>query len=236
MFLQTDEQTMTDLRIFSRNGEPGLFDLYNRTHTRGGEILLGEWFRSPLADREEINRRSRIIDTFSRRPVTFPFQGSLLDLVEKYLATGQRDGASPSHAASLGERELQNAVLAVIELLSLARTLLEQEALQQNDFFETDYRQMLTVLNEPELAPALRRIPKEKLAFSASTAFDTLFRNSMQDRLKTLLAHIYRLDVYLSVAQTAVEKKFVFPIALESDSSRLDLQGVYYPTIPDAAA
>ena len=234
MFLQTDEQTMTDLRIFSRNGEPGLFDLYNRTHTRGGEILLGEWFRSPLADREEINRRSRIIDTFSRRPVTFPFQGSLLDLVEKYLATGQRDGASPSHAASLGERELQNAVLAVIELLSLARTLLEQEALQQNDFFETDYRQMLTVLNEPELAPALRRIPKEKLAFSASTAFDTLFRNSMQDRLKTLLAHIYRLDVYLSVAQTAVEKKFVFPIALESDSSRLDLQGVYYPTIPNA--
>lgn len=234
MFLQTDEQTMSDLRIFSRNGEAALFDLYNRTHTRGGEILLGEWFRSPLADREEINSRSRIIDYFSRKPVVFPYHGSLLDLVEKYLATGQRDGAAAAAAASLGERELQNAVLAVIELLGLTHRLLEEETLKQNEFFAADYRQMLAVLNEPELAPALRRVPKEKLAFSASTAFDTLFRSSMQVRLKSLLAHIYRLDVYLSVAQTAAEKKLVFPVAIESEASRLVLQGVYYPTVANA--
>ena len=234
MFLQTDEQTMTDLRIFSRNGEPGLFDLYNRTHTRGAEILLGEWFRSPLADQEEINKRSRVIDYFSRKPVSFPFQGSLLDLVEKYLATGQRDAATALNTASLGERELQNAVLAVMEWLGQTRALLEEESLQQNTFFEADYRQILSVLNEPELAPALRRVPKEKLAFSACTAFDTLFRNTMQDRLKTLLAHIYRLDVYLSVAQTAVEKKLIFPVAHKGEKSRLNLQGVYYPTIPNA--
>lgn len=234
MFLQTDEQTMADLRIFSGNGEPGLFDLYNRTHTRGGEVMLGEIFRTPLSDKEEINRRSRIIDFFCLESVTFPYSGSLLDLVEKYLATGRADGTAKAATALLGERELQNAVVAVIELLALTRDLLEHEALIHNEHFVQDYRGMLSVLNEPDLAPALRNVPKEKLAFSASTAFDTLFRSSLHDRLKTLLGYIYRLDVYLSVAQTALDKRLVFPIATDRSENRLSLKGVYYPTVKNA--
>ncbi len=48
MYLQTDEQTIEDLRIFGKRDSQGLFDLYNHSHTRGAEAVLKEMFTKPL--------------------------------------------------------------------------------------------------------------------------------------------------------------------------------------------
>jgi len=45
MNLYTDEQTIDDLRIFGKRDSNGIYDLYNHTHTRGGEKILEEMFR-----------------------------------------------------------------------------------------------------------------------------------------------------------------------------------------------
>src|SRR4051812_36568244 len=85
MLLQTDDQTLDDLGIFGRRGGAGIYDLYNRTHTRGGQAVLEEMFRHPLSDKAAISKRTGIIATFARLNLAFPFQGALFDTAEKYL-------------------------------------------------------------------------------------------------------------------------------------------------------
>ncbi|WP_431216319.1 hypothetical protein ACQ86N_17815 [Puia sp. P3] len=43
MLLETDDQTMEDLGIFSRRSGGGIFDLYNHTHTRGAKRFYGKY-------------------------------------------------------------------------------------------------------------------------------------------------------------------------------------------------
>lgn len=96
MLLQTDDQTMEDLGIFGRRNGSGIFDLYNHTHTRGGEALLREIFRTPLADKEAINRRILIMECFTRLYTRFPFEPTDFDMAEKYLQnTGEQSGNTP---------------------------------------------------------------------------------------------------------------------------------------------
>ena len=77
MLLDTDEQTLTDLGIFGKGDAGGIYDVYNHTHTRGGEAVLAQLFRNPLADKEAINRRSEMIAWFARLKVGFPFDATI---------------------------------------------------------------------------------------------------------------------------------------------------------------
>lgn len=45
MFLLTDDQTIEDLRLFAKREWSGIYDIYNSTSTRGGEMLLETMFR-----------------------------------------------------------------------------------------------------------------------------------------------------------------------------------------------
>src|SRR6478752_10156156 len=116
MYLQTDDQTIDDLRLFSKRDAAGIFDLYNNTHTRGGELLLQEMFRMPLSDKHEINRRSSIIEHFSKLKAAFPFEGSTFDMAEKYL-TNRNEQSNSSVQPALSEKDIQNGVTAVIALM-----------------------------------------------------------------------------------------------------------------------
>ena len=89
MKLHTDEQTIEDLRIFSKGEVPGIYDLYNDTYTRGGEAVLQEMFRNPLGSRGLINQRSAIIESFSMAKIAFPYSAASFDTAEKYLKNGQ---------------------------------------------------------------------------------------------------------------------------------------------------
>ncbi len=86
MYLTTDDQTIEDLRIFGKRESSGVYDLYNHTRTRGGQRVLENIFRTPLSDTATINLRGAIIENFSRSAMNFPFDASLLDMAEKYLA------------------------------------------------------------------------------------------------------------------------------------------------------
>src|ERR1700744_1948598 len=103
MYLSTDEQTRTDLGIFGRRSGDGIFDSYNRTSTSGGEALLKEMFTRPLADRDEINRRSNSIAHFSRLNMEFPFDAAQFDMAEKYLAASGHQTKDPARHGQLGE-------------------------------------------------------------------------------------------------------------------------------------
>lgn len=232
MYLQTDEQTIGDLGIFSTKTGNGIYDMYNHAHTRGGEKLLEEMFRAPLSDKAAINNRSAIISQMMAGSIRFPFDVSLFDVTEKYLAKAGNNSTGHRGEIQLSEREIQNGVMAVISLLHHTKNFLDLKAVKDIGEYQPESRAMADLIAHVAFQPALRENPKAgKLSYSAVTAFDALFRISERTKIEKLLGHLYYLDVYISVAKTAAERKFVFPKAFDKGQCVLSVKGLYHPSL-----
>jgi DNA mismatch repair ATPase MutS len=230
MFLQTDDQTIDDLRIFSKRDAADIFDLYNSTHTRGGELLLQEMFRMPLADKKEINRRSSIIEHFCKQGTAFPFEGSTFDMAEKYL-TNRNEYSNTAMQQTLSEKDIQNGVTAVIALMQQVQQFITGNDIRGIAAFDKERGEMEALLADPVFVPVLSERSQGKISFAAITAFDVLLRVRERDKVEKLLALIYSLDVYISVAKVATKRKFIFPKALERGSGELRIEGLYHPEL-----
>lgn len=229
MILETDSQTMEDLGIFGRRDRSGICDLYNHTHTRGGEAVLQHMFRNPLANRDAINRRSSIIEHFAQLRMAFPFDAAALDMAEKYLSSA--DERAKQRQSTLSEKEIVNGVTAIIELMQRIKAFITTKEITNIDAYTEERASITLLLENPAFEPVFREKGKGKLSYGAVAAYDTLFRMSERGNVEQLLAHIYHMDVYLSVAKVALERKFVFPKALEKNGGILHLQGVYHPEL-----
>ena len=230
----TDEQTMTDLGIFGGRNGSSIYDLYNQTHTNGGELILKELFRTPLSDKDEINRRSSIIEHFAALGLDFPFEVTLFDMAEKYLAHGEEEAKNASQRSVLGEKEILAGVTAVIGLVQQIRQFIEKKDLKEFAAYDKDRDHIARLLADPALEPVLREKGKAKIPYTAVAAYDVLFRQREYQKIRELLGVIYGLDVYLSIARLATERKFIFPRALAKEQPLLKLEGVYHPGLKDA--
>jgi DNA mismatch repair protein MutS len=231
MLLRTDEQTIEDLGIFSKRDGGGIYDIYNHSHTRGGEAMLEQMFLNPLADKASINRRSSIIEHFTRLGLDFPYNASLFDMAEKYLAGDGESSPHPGRQSQLSEKDIQNGVMSVIELIRLTRQFMDKPEIKNVGEYAEERTAVLALLSDPAVAPVLREHAKHKLPYAAVTAYDALLRVTERPKVEKLLAHIYLLDVYMSVARAAAERKFTFPKALDKGQPVLRLQGVYHPSL-----
>jgi DNA mismatch repair ATPase MutS len=233
MVLHTDEQTITDLGILGKRNSDGIYDLYNQTHTRGGESILKEMFLHPLSDKEAITRRSSIIGYFARLKVAFPFSPALFDMTEKYIKDADERTKNTFHQNRLGEKEIQQGVSSVISIIQHARAFIETKAVKDIAAYATEREAIAGLVACPAFEPALREKGNGKLSYTAITAYDNLFRVRERQKIEQLLRLIYNLDVYLSVAKVAVERHFVFPKALDKGGCVLKLEGVYHPELKD---
>jgi len=231
MHLQTDDQTIGDLGIFGKRNGNGIYDIYNHTHTRGGEGVLKELFLQPLSDRDEINRRSAIIAHFSGSQLAFPFNGALFDMVEKYLLNAENNGKNTAQQHVPGEKEIQQGVNGLIELFQLIKEFISTAEVIALVAYQDDRQGITTILADNAFEPIFRENSKGKLSYTAVAAYDALFRLREYPKIKILLDHIYYLDVYLSVAKLAGDRGFVFPKALEKGTASLKLEGVYHPEL-----
>jgi DNA mismatch repair ATPase MutS len=229
MVLQTDEQTMADLGIFGKGNTGGIYELYNRTHTRGGEALLKELFRHPLSDKAAINRRSSIIEYFAHLNTPFPLDAALCDVVEKYLGNPDNRLKQAADQRALGEKDIQNGVMSIISLLQLTGAFVESQAVKGILAYADEREVIVRLIGDVAFEPAMKA--KGKLSYTAIAAYDILFRVRERHKLLQLLERIYYIDVYLSVARVAVERNFVFPQALDKGLCALQLEGVYHPEL-----
>ncbi|WP_127127068.1 MutS-related protein [Pseudoflavitalea rhizosphaerae] len=231
MYLQTDDQTIEDLRIFGKRNGSGVFDLYNKVHTRGGESLLKEMFRAPLSDQELINARSSIIRHFAGNKTPFPFSASIFDMAEKYLRSAGETRMQGNDKAVLSEKEIANGVAGIIEMMQLCRAFIESETVKQVEAYRQERESIAMILSDSVFDPVHKEILRTKLSYAAVAAYDVLFRVREQAKVNRLMTHIYYLDVLLSVAAIANEKHFIFPKALEKEPATLLLEGVYHPEL-----
>lgn len=230
---RTDEQTIKDLGIFGKRDGSGIFDIYNQSHTRGGETLLERIFLHPLSEREAINTRSQIIESFAKAALGFPYNAAMFDMAEKYLGNNREAHSARNSSGTLGEKEIQNGVTAVLELIHITRDFMDSAEVGSIAAYAHERKSIKQLLADPSFEPALKASSKERLSYSAVTAFDALFRVSGKEKIEKLLNHIYYLDVYISVAQTAIERKFIFPRALPKGSCQLSLEGVFHPSLQE---
>ncbi len=233
MILQTDEQTIADLGILGRRDRDGIFELYNRTQTRGGEAILKDMFLHPLSSREAISHRSSIIDHFSRLNMVFPFEAALIDTTEKYIKEPGEYGSAGRQQRTLSDKDIQSGVLSVIAIMQQCRFFVETKTVKGIAAYEPERTAIELLITDAAFAPVLRERDK-KLSFSAAAAYDVLFRERGRSMLEQLLRHIYNLDVYIAVAKVALERKFVFPTALDKGGCVLTLEGVYHPALKQA--
>lgn len=235
MLLQTDDQTIDDLRLFARRDQAGIYDIYNHATTRGGESLLEEMFRCPLSDREAITARAGIIADFAALSCSFPFAGALLDSAEKYISFTEE--SLGGQKAGLGEKEIQNGVMAMISLLHEVRRFLSDNGpVARVAGLSNERARMLLLLDDEALQPVFREKPGGKLSYAAITAFDVLLRIREKEKVVVVLQFIYLVDVYLSVARVARERDFVFPLVHPKGSAVLKVEGVYHPELKDPVA
>ncbi|PUZ30043.1 MutS domain V [Chitinophaga costaii] len=234
MYLQTDSQTMDDLRLFSKADTQGIYDMYNHSHTRGGQTIMEAMFRKPLNNREAIIQRINTITAFVNMKATFPFNSATLDQAEKYISFDDHpDGGTK---VSLSEKEIQNGIMAVIDLFHALRKYLESAAIAQVKELEEERQAAIGLLKDPVFAPVFNEKPNAKISFAAVTAFDVLIRSKEKRKVLQLLHFIYHIDVYVSVAQVTAKHHLVFPVVHPKGTSILKVDGVYHPLLKNAVA
>ncbi|QEC42105.1 MutS-related protein [Pseudobacter ginsenosidimutans] len=234
MFLITDDQTIEDLRLFSKRERNGIYDIYNNTSTRGGELLLENMFRNPLANLDAIAKRAGAIKAFAELQTAFPFSSAILDCVEKYINQGEEN--QDGQKSTFGDKEIGQGVTALIELLHAVKSFLETGAIAQVKMLKEERRQVLQLLQGTGLEPVFKERPGNKLSFGALTAFDILLRTKEREKTTAVLNFIYLIDVYVSVAQVSGKRNFVFPVPHPRGSNILKVEGVYHPELKNPVA
>jgi DNA mismatch repair ATPase MutS len=120
-----------------------------------------------------------------------------------------------------------------MELIQQSRDFIETTGVKSITAYAEEREAMVLLVGDPAFEPVLREKAKDKLSFTVVAAYDNLFRGRERAKIEQLLRHIYYLDVYLSVAKLAVERRFVFPKALDRGLCVLKLEGVYHPELKE---
>ncbi|MGN6421336.1 MAG: MutS-related protein [Pseudobacter sp.] len=240
----TDKQTTDDLNIFGKHGGEAVFQIFNRCATRGGAMILEEWFSYPLSDVATINQRSNVIRYFAESSTPFPFHSAIFDAIEPWLANkdertklqaGEQSVTRKLSTLIAVDTEtaiIYNGVNALVELLQSARAFVHSIDKPHPYAAEVD------AIRGIVFDRAFERLPgsKGKLSHLVMAELDVLFRFRNRELIKKLLLYIYQLDVYISIARVAKERGFVFPEALPEERHILELEGVYHPQVKNAVA
>jgi DNA mismatch repair protein MutS len=244
MLFTTDKQTLDDLNIFGKHGSDSLFNIFNRCATRGGAAVLEEMFRYPLSDHEAINRRSAIIGYFAAAEKTFPFASSLFDATEPYMANRDERTKLMEENNTLGRKMsnmiapdnttqlIMKGVASLMEILKTSHDFLQQLSLPDGHPYAQEKAALLKLLTMPVFAPAFSQ--KGKPNFTQTAEFDILFRFRYREEIQQLLQRIYHLDLYMSIARVATERKFAFAKALPGNTLHLQLEQVFHPGVAKA--
>ncbi len=242
----TDQQTINDLNITGRRAQNSIYDIFAQTATRQGAALLEDMFRYPLTDITEINNRSNLFHHFAVNPQPWPFEREVFDIAERYLSiTDDRIRLNPD-APSFKEKITSQLVpdndyiiisQGIMSLVNIVRDL-NQFILQipGGTPYDPEKAAAGLILEMPVIQQLSKEPRNRKLSYKTIAAFDNEIRFGKRNKLKELLQCIYRLDVYITVANVAVERKFSFANAITGHEKRFLLEGIYHPQVPNAVA
>jgi DNA mismatch repair ATPase MutS len=246
-----DKQTVEDLNMLGEYRPDSIFNVFNRTHTRGGKQLLESMFHQPLNDAEAINDRVSIFSFFQEKNSDYPIDDELFKTVDHYLSNNGGGNIAASfmyiarrklmyyigadkeyeviHQGLTGTVRFLNLLKRFVEQLSVGQVpLAYQNRLQEAQSFFTDKR-LLWVFEINEDQP---------LKWYDIVRYDVIFRAACREELRKLMLWFYETDAYLSIAEVSRKRGFTYAKALpfEAGKNRIEIKNVYHSSIEKAIA
>ncbi len=252
MAFGADKQTLEDLNLLGRFKKSSIINIFDRTRTRQGQLLLEQMFRSPLGDAEQINGRKEIFEYFgSSGPgiPEFPFDGDDLEIAESCL-----NSFSPGNMAgifvSLARQKVEQSVASGKEyeknrqgITALLRIIsaLERFTARIGDGAPASLRAEIDGFRPLLDSAAVKRacakaVEGGKLTFPEMVRHTALLRLSFKKELDRVLEFIYRVDVCISVASVASDNGFCYPEALDTDRHLTEIEQLFHPAIAGGVA
>lgn len=251
MSFTADKQTLDDLNIAGKYKNNSVFSIFNHTVTRRGEQNLEIMFLTPLSDAGAINKRSDIFKYFHHAGLTFPVERKQFDIVEHYLSQTVHPNFIVAGLETCRKKFL-NYIGADTEYPLIEQGISSATGfLRQLEHFYTNLakskdsspykeqiEEMLRILHHTKLNCFLEKKTNDTHTLSKVIRYDHLFRGVCQEEIKKILQILYDLDVYITVAKIAGEKKFCYVKAhpMINGQNTMVITNVYHPQIPGAIA
>lgn len=241
--LVTDKQTILDLNIFPKlKDESSIFDLYNKTETKGGKAELENILRSPLNNKKEIDERLSTIKFIIDNRISYKLDKQGLDFIEYYLNQNTpilRDNIADSTIKWFSDKIKPSNEYYIISkgleclknhLILLTKTLEKHQTPNTPILFQELYVAVKGIFNSLD-----QQIITSNKAFSPRQInyLDALLRGQYKGNIQYIIKLTYLLDVYLSVAKVTLEQEFCFPETTSSLEPHLNVKGFFHPLIKE---
>ena len=247
MIFNADKQTLDDLNIFGKKGKESVYSLFNRTYTTGGAAKLEQIFHYPTTGETEIRDRSETIQFFCRSSSAFPLEAVWIEAMVAYLSDRdsrtllRADGETMESKLNkwLGvDTQLnftQKALKAIGGCLTHLNAFLEKMVENgQHTSFQKMQNEVKNILDDQEFKSVYASLVESRLSFEQVASYDRFFRFTHYHQLQSILEYVYWLDLYISVATVARERKLAFAEVLPGGDQLLDIKGFYHPLVPGA--
>lgn len=247
MSFKVDKQTLNDLAIFGNGRKKSVYDIFNKTFTRGGAGLLEDMFLYPLSDQESINERVDVINYYKEENIQFPFPSTIFDAIEFYLSNIDkrtqllnRDNTLGHHVKNvLGSNteyaQIHQGIVGCIQLLNTLDSFLNglNDRIKNRTINDINSN-LRTLLRYPSWEWYKKEKGKKKLSYESAVAYDRILRFEEREQFRKILHYVYLIDVYTAVATVTKEQNFVFAKAESVDTNHFNIKGVFHPFVENA--
>lgn len=243
--MQTDLQTLKDLEIF-RASDNGLsvFEMLDRTITRGGKNRLEERFKQPLNTVLQINETQETVKYLAdhMEEWKFPVSDQKMQSLDRYISSNIDAIETRSKTGSLADtvmfyfsdrdafNYLKESIAEVSEIVEAFTTLFRKAAGNElPSLLQSWQREMYSFASDPQFVTITEScIMGRKISFSDVCFYDSKLRRRLKPSLVKVVAVMYDLDALLSMAKVTKELGFCFPQIMEDESITLEAESLYH--------
>jgi DNA mismatch repair protein MutS len=235
-----DKKTYQDLGIFNQELKESLFNLLGKTKTKGGLMYLKSLMISPQNELNEIYNRQNSISFFMDNPIIFSVSSQSLDFIEYYIESKINYGENSFFKTlyfklnyllhkNQEQYRILNGVSELINILKWKNNYLKgKNTLKFPNHLREKIVIVNAILNEDEVK---RNLNKEKLSISDILKLDKIFRFKLLREVKILIAFVYEVDVYSSVANFTLSNNWCIPSLQNSNEVIVNIKGLFHPSI-----
>lgn len=244
-----DRQTLEELNLLGKYRRGSVFNLFNHTVTKGGEILLEKMLSDPLSCAQAIKDRSALFAFFERDRLDFPFtgHGEQVQQWADWLDNDQPSGKLASYIGIAKKKVLKAAIGDEGYQRSKEGIVLTARILKELRLYVD---RLLSIPDAPA-SISQRLVQLKNILWSAAllTFFDFdvesdisvltlgrleyVLKNDMEAEVRFLLTFLYEADVYAAVSSVARKNGYTHALVLE-DTVAFRVQSLKHPALEKA--
>lgn len=239
-----DKQTSKDLGLAINYDEESLLSLFEKPESKGGKAYLEKLFGNPTKSKILLQNRQESIKFFQKNDGLLRLDRKQLDFITVYLESGIAMNSSQYSSLSIylknkyrtsnnfyiQETGMQHVFEFLKEALQLAAKI---QDLNPNWYLSNLAYQIQEQINSSNLGDFMDSYGQKPLYLHFSE-FDFMLRNKGKEQLIWLLERFYEFDAYNAVAQTSKTLKFAFPDFEDTQSSLIEIEGLFHPKLAKA--